>query len=79
MSESNQMDPGDSLRFMNHVADTLSAGAILGSMGHVLPPLAAFVGIVWYSIQIWESKTFTAWRVKHKFKRHIGKPGDRLF
>jgi hypothetical protein len=67
------------LRFMSHVADTLSAGAILGAMGHFLPPLAALVGIIWYAIQIYESKTFQRFLARVFKRPPEDKPGDRIF
>lgn len=60
-------------KLMNHAVDAVSAGAILGTMVGVLPPLAAFVAIVWYAIQIWESATVQlyvrAHRIKHRKRR----------
>lgn len=44
------------------VPDFISAGAILGAFAHVLPPIAAFIAIVWYLLEIYESKTVEAWR-----------------
>lgn len=38
-------------------ADILSAGAIIGSMMNLLPPLAALIAILWYAVQIFESDT----------------------
>lgn len=41
-----------------HVADALSAGAVVATIAGWLPPLAAALGVVWYCIQIAESKSF---------------------
>jgi hypothetical protein len=35
----------------------LSAGAIVATIAGWLPPFAAVVALIWYAIQIWESKT----------------------
>lgn len=40
--------------------DVVAGGAILGSLLQYLPALAALVGLLFYSIQIWESKTIQA-------------------
>ena len=43
------------------VGDVVSAGAIVGSFLGYFPIIAAFAGFVWYSIQIWESRTIQHW------------------
>lgn len=40
------------------VADVGAAGAVIGTLVGYLPTIAAVLAIVWYCIQIWESKTF---------------------
>lgn len=51
-------------------ADVVSAGAVVGAIMGYLPGIAALGAIIWYAIQIWESKTVQkrvrAWRRKHK-------------
>ena len=42
-------------------ADVVSALAILGVLLGYLPYFAALAGLVWYCIQIWESKTVQHW------------------
>ncbi len=66
------------VKVLTHVADTISAGAILGTFVGLLPPLAAFVATIWYLVQIWESATVQKWvrlharkrRTYHALKRH---------
>ena len=41
--------------------DVLGAGAIVGSLLGYLPPAAAFLALIWYAIQIWESRTIQHW------------------
>lgn len=41
--------------------DFISALAIAGTFAQLLPPLAALAGIIWYAIQIFESKTIQQW------------------
>lgn len=48
-------------RALLHLVDSVSAAAILGTLAGWLPPLAALAAIVWYAVQIWESKTVQAW------------------
>ena len=43
------------------LVDILSAGAIVGTFLGYLPIVAAFAGLVWYLIQIWESRTIQHW------------------
>jgi len=42
---------------LSPVADIISVGAVVGSIMHALPPLAAVVAILWYCLEIWESDT----------------------
>jgi hypothetical protein len=44
-------------RAVTYAVDGLSAFAVVGSLVKILPPLAAFLAIVWYLIQICESRT----------------------
>lgn len=48
-------------RAILHLVDSVSAVAIVGTLAGYLPPLAALAAIVWYTVQIWESKTVQAW------------------
>lgn len=43
---------------LNVAVDAISAGTIVGALAGLLPPLAAVAAIIWYAIQIYESKTF---------------------
>ena len=58
---------------MAPVADLISAGAIVGSLVHILPPLAAFVALIWYCLQIYESETVQAYLQKRRIRRHYRK------
>lgn len=54
-------------RAVTFVADTISAGAILGSFVGLLPPIAALAATIWYAVQIWESHTIQKWwRLHHR-------------
>lgn len=44
------------------VMDVGAATFVVGALTQFLPPAAAALGIVWYCIQIWESKTGRQWR-----------------
>jgi uncharacterized protein (DUF2062 family) len=46
---------------LDHSLHAVSATIALGAIAGVLPPLAALVAILWYAIQIWESKTVQNW------------------
>lgn len=60
-------------RLFNVGMDVLSASAIVGALAQILPPLAALAGVIWYGIQIWESKTVQAhvraWRLRKRLRR----------
>lgn len=53
--------------------DTVAAAGIIGTLIGYLPALAAFAAIVWYAIQVWESKTVQrhvrAWKIKRRHDR----------
>jgi len=44
-------------RALSYAGDAVSAGAIVATFMGYLPALAGLAGLVWYIIQIWESKT----------------------
>lgn len=61
--------------------DVLMAGTILASVLGYLPLIAAAVGLVFYGIQIWESKTVQAWMAKRTLaarSRRIAKLNKRI-
>lgn len=45
--------------------DMLAAGAVFGTIVSWLPPISAALGIIWFLIQIWESRTVQAFVDKH--------------
>ena len=40
-----------------HVVDAVSIFTVLGTLGEVLPPMAALFTLVWTGIRIYETKT----------------------
>lgn len=58
------------------LVNTVSAVTILGTIAGFIPPLAALIAMIWYIIQISESKTIQKWKldrqVKHS-KRRLAK------
>lgn len=42
---------------------------ILSTIAGIIPPLGAFVAIVWYSIQIYESATVKNWRAHRRMRK----------
>jgi len=50
-------------------ANFLSLGAILGSLYGIITPLAAVAALIWYLLQIYESKLVQDW-LKHRRARH---------
>lgn len=53
----------------NAAGDVVAGGAIVSTLLGYLPAAAAILGVVWYAIQIWESKTVQEWRAR-RTKRH---------
>lgn len=68
------MEPDHHIRVVTAVADTISAGAIVGSILGWFPPIAALAATVWYAVQIWESHTVQKWWRLHKRKRRTVPP-----
>lgn len=48
-------------RVVTHTADGISAAAIVGAAMGYLPAFAALAAIIWYCVQIWESKSVQKW------------------
>lgn len=48
-------------RAINYGVDGLAAVGIVGTIMGYLPALAALAAIIWYGIQIWESKSVQKW------------------
>lgn len=58
----------DQWNTLRHVIDTVSAGAIIGAIIGYLPALAALGAVIWYIIQIYESRTFQHWIANTRMK-----------
>ena len=43
------------------VMDTVSVFTVVGTLGEVLPPMAALVTIIWTGIRIYETETVQRW------------------
>ena len=43
------------------VMDVVSVFTVVGTLGDILPPLAALVTIVWTGIRIYETETVQRW------------------
>lgn len=54
-------------------AHAISVAAILGTFAGWLPPLAALAAIIWYAINIYESKTVQAWLAQRRGKSNAPK------
>lgn len=49
--------------------DLLAASAVVGTVVSWLPPIAAFLSIIWFAIQIWESKSCQAFVARWRKNR----------
>ena len=47
---------------MGRTVDAIGAGAIVAAFVGYIPALAAAVAMVWYLVQLWESRTVQHWR-----------------
>ena len=54
------MSPSD-VEPTKQVMDVVSVFTVVGTLGEVLPPLAALVTIVWTGIRIYETETVQRW------------------
>lgn len=60
---------------MNHesvgawIANTISVAAVLGALWGVIPVLAAFAALIWYVIQIYESRRVQHWLKMRRAQR----------
>lgn len=61
-----QMEPH--LQTVVRAGDTISALAVLTTLAGFLPPIAALSAMLWYCVQIYESKTVQAWLQARKQK-----------
>lgn len=52
------------------IGNGVSVGMIISSIVGWLPAAAALIGVIWYSIQIYESKTVQNW-LENKLKRRL--------
>lgn len=61
-------------RVTNGAAHTASVGALAGTIANVLPPLLAVLGsllaVIWYAVQIYESKTVQRWAAERRRHKH---------
>ncbi len=53
----------------SHVADAISAGAIIGAFVNLLPPLGALAALIWYLVQLYESKTVQGWLQRRRRRK----------
>ena len=65
--------PSASFHLGTIVGDVISASAIIATILGWLPLAAAFAGMIWYCIQIWESPTVQHWWTNRKMVRKARK------
>ena len=58
---------------INKAMDVVAAGSIVGSIMGYLPAIASILSIIWFGIQIYESRTFTHWKNNWLMKRKAKK------
>jgi hypothetical protein len=50
---------------------TLSLGILLGALGNILPGTATLASLIWFLIQIYQSRTFKNWHHNWTAARHV--------
>jgi hypothetical protein len=60
------LDPRDPVSVLRHCIDWVSAITVVGAVAGYLPPIAAVFAIIWYLIQIYESRTVQGWLKREK-------------
>lgn len=71
------MHDGSGDHILSWVGNGASVGAIVSTLAGWLPPAAAFIALIWYVIQIYESNTVQAW-VRNKRTRKIARMKARV-
>lgn len=49
--------------------DVAAGAAVVSTLFGWLPDIAAVLGIAWYCLQIWESKTVQSWHKRRRSRR----------
>lgn len=52
-----------------HILDLASIGTTIASLAGLLPPIAAFVSIMWIGFQFYHSAPVVEWRKRKKGKK----------
>ncbi len=60
----------DPVQHVHTAANALAGIAVVATIVGWLPAIAAVLGIIWYVIQIIESKTVRDWRTARRMRRH---------
>lgn len=55
--------------FSHWIANFVSGGAVLSAVIGYTPAIAAFVGLIWYLIQIYESSTVQRWIAGRRIRK----------
>lgn len=63
------LDSSHGQTIVNIATNSTAAGIIISSVLSFLPPTAAVVALVWYFIQIWESKTVRGWVSRRRTRK----------
>lgn len=58
-----------------HFIDTLATATVIGSLANALPAMAALGAVIWYVIQILESKTVQAWLARRRERKAATREG----
>ena len=58
---------------INKTMDVIAAGGIVGTLMGYLPAIASILSIIWFGIQIYESRTFVHWKNNWLMKRKAKK------
>lgn len=63
------MDTSQGQLAVNVIANSTATGIVISALLSFLPPIAALVALLWYFIQIWESKTVREWVARRRARK----------
>jgi hypothetical protein len=59
----------DDFSIVAWIGHSFSTGAIIGTITGIFPPIAVLLAIIWYVLQIYESKRVQMWLSSHRLRR----------
>lgn len=51
------------------IISTAASSVVITTVAGLIPPFAAFIALIWYFIQIYESDTFKRWNASRRVRK----------